>query len=111
VPKPKAAVPEPVRAATVAPGSLAWSSALQALLSTHDVKWRAILPSGDRVGPFTADELRGWLLKGRAAPKGVGAADAKQALRDMGSLQLCGIAARDYNNQRLPGACGDRGKQ
>ena len=50
-------------------GSPAWNAALQKLLSREgfsgkdaDVKWRVILPSGDRVGPFSGDQLLSWLL-------------------------------------------------
>jgi hypothetical protein len=33
------------------------------------VKWRVILPSGDRVGPFTGDQLLSWLLNVSAIRK------------------------------------------
>ena len=86
------------------PGSAAWSAALQQLLSGGaEVKWRLILPDGDRVGPVGTSELQRWLLKGGPAPTAVGSAGARQVHSDQGSLQLCGIAARDYNIQRLPG--------
>jgi hypothetical protein len=86
------------------PGSAAWSAALQQLLSGGaEVKWRLILPEGDRIGPVSSSELQRWLLKGGPAPTAVGSAGARQVQGDQGSLQLCGIAARDYNIQRLPG--------
>jgi len=96
-------------AAGPAPGSSAWKAALQQLLScSSDVKWRAILPSGDRVGPFSASELAGWLGGGGGrgrAPKGVGSAEAREVEADQGALQLCAISAKDYNPQKLPGEC------
>jgi len=89
------------------PGDPAWAAALQQLLScSSDVKWRAILPSGDRVGPFSASELAGWLGGGGGrgrAPKGVGSAEARDVEADQGALQLCAISAKDYNPQKLPG--------
>jgi len=81
---------------------------LQQLLGGQGLKWRAILPSGDRVGPFSGSELAGWLGGGGAtgrgrAPKGVDWEDAQEVSADPGSLKLCGIVTSDYSAQKLPG--------
>lgn len=81
---------------------------LQQLLGGQGLKWRAILPSGDRVGPFSGSELADWLGGGGArgrgrVPKGVGWEDAQEVSSDPGSLKLCGIVTSDYNAQKLPG--------
>jgi hypothetical protein len=94
-------------AAAVQPDSAAWAAALQQLLtgpSVTDVKWRAILPppSGDRVGPFTAAEMVGWLTGGKP-PKGVAGAEARRVNADLGALLVCAIESKSYNPQRLPG--------
>jgi hypothetical protein len=49
----------------VAAGSSAWQAALQDLLSGEgsSLKWRAILSTGERVGPFTGADMTKWLLK------------------------------------------------
>ncbi|KAF6258474.1 hypothetical protein COO60DRAFT_1122202 [Scenedesmus sp. NREL 46B-D3] len=93
----------------VQPGSEVWSAALTKLLTREgfagkeaDIKWRIILASGDRVGPFSCDQLTEWLLRG-APPKGINKQQAGQAAANPGALQLCGILAADYNAQRLPG--------
>ncbi|WIA30175.1 hypothetical protein OEZ86_000267 [Tetradesmus obliquus] len=95
---------------SLTPGSAAWAAALQALLSRQgcsgkaaDVKWRVIMPDGDRLGPFSAADMQAWLLQGRA-PKGVSKQQASAAAADLASLQLCGILSTDYSAQRLPGA-------
>lgn len=92
------------------PGSAAWAAALQALLSRQgcsgkaaDVKWRVIIPDGDRLGPFSAADMQAWLLQGRV-PKGLSKQQAAAVAEDPASLQLCGILASDYSAQRLPGA-------
>jgi hypothetical protein len=99
-----AAVPE------VSPGSDAWNNALAKLLSRQgfsakdaDVKWRVILGSGDRVGPFSSEQMTDWLLRA-APPKGINKQQASATAANVTSLQLCGIISADYNNQRLPGA-------
>jgi hypothetical protein len=96
-------------AADVQPGSEAWNAALTKLLSREgfsgkdaDIKWRVILASGDRVGPFSCNQLTDWMLGG-AAPKGVNKQQATQTAANPGALQLCGILSADYNAQRLPG--------
>lgn len=94
-------------AAALQPGSAAWTAAMKQLLmgpSVTDVKWRAILPppSGDRVGPFTAAEMVGWLTGGRA-PRGVAGTEARRVEADPTALLVCAIEARSYNPQRLPG--------
>jgi hypothetical protein len=93
----------------VQPGSEAWNAALTKLLSREgfsgkeaDIKWRLILASGDRVGPFSTEQMTDWLLRG-AAPKGINKQQAGQAAANPGALQLCGILSADYNAQRLPG--------
>eukprot|EP00775_Hariotina_reticulata_P010914 gene10914-11069_t len=91
------------------PGNLVWAAALHQLLSSSsasgkDTKWRLILGSGDRVGPFTAQQLTSWMLQGKAAPKGISKEEAAEAAADPSGLQVCGIVASDYNVQRLPGA-------
>jgi hypothetical protein len=93
----------------VQPGSETWNAALTKLLSREgfagkeaDIKWRLILASGDRVGPFSTDQMTDWLLGG-AAPKGINKQQAGQAAANPGALQLCGIISSDYNAQRLPG--------
>jgi hypothetical protein len=49
----------------VAAGSSAWQAALQDLSSGEgsSFKWRAILSTGERVGPFTGADMTKWLLK------------------------------------------------
>jgi hypothetical protein len=98
--------PTPAAAAIAAagpqPGSAEWASACNELFSRSDVRWRALLPTGDRVGPFSPAEMVGWLGMGRAV-KGVSRADARAVAAAPGALQLCGIAASDYNAQKLPG--------
>uniref|UniRef100_A0A383V3E9 CCHC-type domain-containing protein n=1 Tax=Tetradesmus obliquus TaxID=3088 RepID=A0A383V3E9_TETOB len=102
---------QPLAAAEgLTPGSAAWAAALQALLSRQgcagkaaDVKWRVIMPDGDRLGPFSAADMQAWLLTGRA-PKGLSKQQAAAVAEDPESLQLCGILASDYSAQRLPGA-------
>jgi len=89
--------------AAAAPGSKAWEQGLQQLLGRGDVKWRAVMPSGDRLGPFTQAELLGWLVGGGRAPKGVSREDAQEAAADPGKLKICGIASKDYSLQKLPG--------
>lgn len=89
--------------AAAAPGSKAWEQGLQQLLGRGDVKWRAVMPSGDRLGPFSQVELLGWLVGGGRAPKGVSREDARDAAADPGKLKICGIASKDYNMQKLPG--------
>uniref|UniRef100_A0A383VCF2 GYF domain-containing protein n=1 Tax=Tetradesmus obliquus TaxID=3088 RepID=A0A383VCF2_TETOB len=93
----------------VQPGSEAWVAALTKLLTREgfsgkdaDIKWRLILASGDRVGPFSTDQMTDWLLRG-AAPKGINKQQAGQSTANPGALQLCGILSADYNAQRLPG--------
>jgi len=97
-------------AAGLARGSKAWVAALQQLLRLKNVKWRAIVPSGDRVGPFTSSELLSWLQPGSSsgvtAPKGVSKDDANRVSASPGALQLCGILSTDYSNQKLPGEAG-----
>jgi hypothetical protein len=97
--------PTPAAAAAVRPppGSAEWTSALSELFSRVDVRWRALLPGDDRVGPFSPAELVGWLVRGAPAPKGVPSADAARVREDPGLVQLCGILAADYNPQKLPG--------
>ena len=84
------------------------TAALQQLLgrSSPAVKWRAILPDGDRVGPFSSAELLEWLAGGGRAPKGVGGDQARRVAADGGPLQLAGIVATDYSSQKLPGERG-----
>jgi hypothetical protein len=79
------------------------AAALHNLFSRSDVRWRALLPSGDRVGPFSPAEMVGWLAKGGPPPRGVPGADAARVKQDPGMLLLCGILAADYNTQKLPG--------
>jgi hypothetical protein len=78
---------------------------MQQLLGSGDVKWRAVMPSGDRLGPYTGKELLSWLAGGGSAPKGVCREDAREVTADPGTLKLCGIHAKDYNQQKLPGDC------
>jgi hypothetical protein len=88
---------------TLPKGSQSHAGALQQLLATVDVKWRAVMPSGDRLGPFAGKELLGWLAAGGSAPKGVSKEDARSVAAGTGMLKLCGISAADYNQQKLPG--------
>eukprot|EP00878_Enallax_costatus_P014367 GHUV01015027.1.p1 GENE.GHUV01015027.1~~GHUV01015027.1.p1 ORF type:complete len:505 (+),score=183.87 GHUV01015027.1:84-1517(+) len=94
----------------LSPRSAAWNRTLTQLLSREgvsgksaDVKWRVILPSGDRIGPFTPDQAISWLVEG-CPPKPVSSAQAAAAADDPAAVQLCGILSSDHNAQRLPGA-------
>lgn len=91
--------------ATAAAGSRGSSAGLQQLLGGGDVKWRAVMPSGDRLGPYTGKELLSWLAGGGSAPKGVSREDAREVAANPGSLKLCGIDGKSYNQQKLPGKC------
>lgn len=91
------------------PGSPDWTAALKCLLSVSAkdaLKWRAILPSGDRVGPLSSGDMVGWLAGCGRAPKGVGGADARALEADQGVLMVCGIVGSDYSAHKLPGAWG-----
>lgn len=91
----------------VVAGSRGSQTGLQQLLGNSSLKWRAILPSGDRVGPFSSADMVGWLMQGKA-PRGVSREDAGKVLTEPESLQLCGILANDYNAQKLPGMCSSK---
>ena len=50
----------------LAVGSPAWQAALQKIFSEGaTLKWRAILPTGERVGPFSSADMTKWVLKVR----------------------------------------------
>eukprot|EP00877_Chromochloris_zofingiensis_P014675 jgi/Chrzof1/9461/Cz04g03280.t1 len=88
------------------PHSDSWRQAVTKLFNREgfkgkeaDVKWRVILASGDRAGPFTAQQMLSWILSNES-PQGVSKANANQVITDM---LVCGIISADYNAQRLPG--------
>jgi hypothetical protein len=92
------------------PGSELWQPMLLKLLNREgfsgkdaDIKWRVILASGDRVGPFSTEQMSAWLLGGKP-PKGINKAQASETAADPASLSVAGILGADYNAQRLPGA-------
>lgn len=63
-----------------------------------DLKWRAILASGDRVGPFTGAAVLNWVTRGDVPP-GLSRGKAGPPLE----ASLAGIISGEYNAQRLPG--------
>jgi len=92
------------------PNCEAWEPALQKLLKREgfsgkdaDVKWRVILVTGDRVGPFSTEQMQDWILGGKP-PKGINKQQAQQTAQNPPALQIAGILSSDYNAQRLPGA-------
>lgn len=76
-------------------------------LVSHTVLLPACLPAtlftGDRVGPFSTDQMVDWLLAGKP-PKGINKQQAQQTSQNPPALQVAGILSSDYNAQRLPGA-------
>jgi hypothetical protein len=69
--------------------------------------WRALLPGGDRVGPFRAQQMAAWLLRGQP-PKGIVGTSRNGGGRggagvahppDCDAVLLCGMLAADYNPQ------------
>jgi hypothetical protein len=92
------------------PGRPDWAAALKSLMSVSAkdaLKWRAILPSGDRVGPFSSGDMVGWLAGGGRAPKGVSGADVRALEADQGVMMVCGIVGSDYSAHKLPGGWGE----
>lgn len=59
--------------------------------------------TGDRVGPFSTDQMIDWLLGGKP-PKGINKQQAQQTAQNPPALLVAGIVSSDYNAQRLPGA-------
>ncbi|KIY99906.1 hypothetical protein MNEG_8057 [Monoraphidium neglectum] len=93
------------------PGSEEWVAIVGRLVGGGDLKWRAILPSGDRVGPFSVAQMTAWLLQGeppksmKAPAKGGGGSrhGSGDMRPDPDELLVCGLLSSDYNAQRLPG--------
>lgn len=58
-----------------------------------------IRPAGDRVGPFSTDQMVDWLLGGKP-PKGINKQQAQQTAQNPPALAFAGILSSDYLARR-----------